>query len=160
MKDIDDSAINFLEGTGQDERIPERWTPEHVGTRIVDAIRIERRLPPVRGPRPPGNHFREVVNEGIDQTDFADPPRNRRGPATATEIKQMEIALGWMTLLRDHDPGLAVVTVHWAFAVVSGKTVRDLCKRKGWAFGTFYRKRNAALGFVADHLNAVAVPVF
>jgi len=160
VKDIDDSAINFLEGTGLDERIPQCWTPDHVGARIVDAIRIERCLPPVRGPKPPGNHWREVVNGGIDQTDFADVPWNRRGPASAAEIRQMEIAFGWLMLLRHHDAGLAVVTINWAFTVVSGRTVRDLCQRKGWAFGTFYRKRNIALKFFADYLNATAVPVF
>ena len=150
---------------------PERWTPEHVGRRLVDAFRTLDRLPRARGPRQPGNHWPNTRLEWADQLAQAELPAAERLERdvlrnalalrpSGREIDRMGRALDWLRDLRAVDPGLALVTHLWALRAARRRSLRALCREKGWAPGTFYKLRARALDHLATTLNVSAVPVF
>ena len=63
----------------------------------------------------------------------------------------MDRALEWLRELRDLDSGVALVTGLWALRTARRRSVRALCREKGWAPATLYKLRARAL----DHLAAV-----
>ena len=150
---------------------PETWTPEHVGQRLVDAFRTLDRMPRPKGPRAPGNHWPRTRLEWADQLAHAElPEAERRERAdlrnalamrpSGQEIDRMDRALDWLRDLRALDPGLALVTSLWALRTARRRSLRALCREKGWAPGTFYKLRARALDHLAATLNASGVPVF
>ena len=150
---------------------PPIWTPDHVARRLVIAFRILDRLPRVRGPRQPGDHWPGHRVEWADQLAQAELPdserrdraewRNRVGlKPTGVEIAQMEASLDWLRDLRATDSGLALVTSLWALRAARRRSVRGLCREKKWAPHTFYRLRARALGHLAATLNARGIAVF
>ena len=58
--------------------LPERWTPDHVGQRLVDAFRTLDRLPRAKGPRQPGNHWPRTSLEWADKLAQAELPAAER----------------------------------------------------------------------------------
>lgn len=165
--------INALEAPYDEaqEEIPPRWEPEHVGRRLVKAFVTLDRLPRLRGPRAPGGHWPQHAVEWVDrlaQAELSEAERRAREAAqnftilrpTSMEIAEMEKALDWLRALRGVDSGMALVASLWALSTARQRSVRRLCKQKGWAPYTFYRKRAKALSFLADALNADNVPVF
>ena len=150
---------------------PELWTPDHVARRLVAAFRILDRLPRVRGPRQPGEHWPGHRVEWADQLAQAELPesekreraewRNRIGlTPTGVEITQMEASLDWLRDLRATDSGMALVTTLWALRAARRRSVRALCREKKWAPHTFYRLRARALDHLATTLNARGTAVF
>ena len=151
---------------------PEHWTAEHVGQCLVEAFRTLDRLPRAKGPRQPGNHWVRTKLEWADQLAQAELPeaeRREREAAHLTalalrpggrEIDRMERALDWLRDLRAIDPGLALVTSLWALRTARRRSLRALCREKGWAPGTFYKLRARALDHLATTLQAAGVPVF
>jgi hypothetical protein len=151
--------------------LPETWTPEHVARRLVDAFRTLDRMPRVRGPRQPGDHWPRHRVEWADQLAQAELPenekreraewRNRLGvKPSGLEITQMDASLDWLRDLRTADSGMALVTSLWALRAARRRSVRALCREKGWAPHTFYRLRARALDHLAAALNARHVAVF
>lgn len=157
----DSNKVNFQEGIGVDCRIPERWSPEHVAKRLVDAFAILDRCPRVKGPRGPGNAWPSLPSEwGEFQADSGDKPLRHRLPPSCLELTQMDLALEWLRLLRQTDSGMALVTGLWAYNAARGRSIKELCQTKSWALHTFYRKRSKALNFIARYLNQHVTPVF
>lgn len=154
-----------------DAPVPEAWTPEHVARRLVEAFRILDRMPRVRGPRQPGDHWPRHRVEWADQLAQAELPesekreraewRHRAGFApTGAEIGRMEASLDWLRDLRALDSGLALVTSLWALRAARRRSVRGLCRERKWAPHTFYRLRAKALDHLSARLNARGVAVF
>ena len=151
---------------------PESWTSDHVGARIVEAFRTLDRLPRPKGPRQPGNHWVRTKLEWADQLAQAELPADERHEREARhlsalalrpsghEIDRMDKALDWLRDLRAVDPGLALVTSLWALRSARRRSLRALCREKGWAPGTFYKLRARALDHLAATLNAGGVPMF
>jgi hypothetical protein len=151
--------------------LPDRWTPEHVARRLVDAFKTLDRMPRVRGPRQPGDHWPRHRVEWADHLAQAELPdsekreradwRNRAGmKPTSPEITAMDASLEWLRDLRGVDSGMALVTSFWALRAARRRSVRALCREKGWAPHTFYRVRARALEHLAETLNARHVAVF
>jgi len=168
-----DLKVNALEQPYDEanEVIPARWEPEHVGRRLVRAFATLDRLPRARGPREPGGHWPRHTVEWADQiarAELTEAERRERDAAqnrivlrpTAQEIAQMEMGFDWLRELRGVDSGMALVTAAWALRAARHRSVKALCREKGWAPHTFYRKRAKALTHLADWLNARCVPVF
>ena len=152
-------------------RPPERWTPEHVALRLVEAFRTLDRMPRVKGPRQAGNHWPQHRLEWADQLAQAElPAAERRERADrqhllalrpdGVAITRMDTALEWLRDLRAIDSGLALVTSFWALRAARRRSVRALCREKGWVPATFYKLRGRALARLADELNRRGVAVF
>jgi hypothetical protein len=154
------APINFLEGTGLDYIVPNRWTIEHVGIRLIEAFQVIDRMPNVRGPKGAGNCWMAVVADPIPWIDQEiDERRNRSAPSNA-EIARADMALDWLRALRQADGGLALLAGLWAHNRARDKSFKDLCQRKGWAYSTSRRRRELGLMWIAALLNQRATPVF
>lgn len=151
--------------------LPVSWTPDHVAKRLVEAFATLDRMPGVRGPRAPGQHWPRHKVEWADQLAQAELPDSekrermeRRNRAllrpTGVEIGRMDDALEWLRDLRALDSGLALVTSLWAIRAARNRSVRALCREKGWAPATFYKLRARALDQVSAALNARGAAVF
>ncbi len=151
--------------------VPTSWTAEHVGQRLVDAFRTLDRLPRTKGPREPGNHWPRHRVEWADQIAQAELPEVERRAReelrnalslrpSGHEIDRMDRALEWLRDLRALDPGLALVTSLWALRIARRRSLRALCREKGWAPATFYKLRARALDHLAATLNRSGVAVF
>lgn len=151
--------------------LPLRWTPEHIGTRLVEAFRTMDRLPRAKGPRAAGNHWPLHRVEFADRVAEAEMPpaelreRERRRNALAfrpsgEEIARMDRALDWLRQLRDQDADLALLVTLWAFRTARGRTIRVLCREQGWSPPTFYKRRDRALAMLASRLEGEGAAVF
>ena len=151
--------------------LPPSWTPDHVAFRLVEAFRTLDRMPRVTGPRRPGNHWPRHRVEWADQLAQAELPAAERREREdlrnmlslrpdGAAIARMDQALEWLRDLRTVDPGLALVTSLWALRVARRRSVRALCREKGWLPATFYKLRARALAHLAENLAARGVAVF
>ena len=156
---------------GTDGSLPPDWTPEHVALRLVEAFRTLDRMPRVAGPRQAGNHWPRHRMEWADHLAQAELPEAERRERDALRnalaarpdgaaIARMDAALEWLRDLRGIDPGLALVTSLWALRAARRRSLRSLCREKGWAPGTFYKLRARALDVLAASLRARGVAVF
>ena len=156
---------------GASDRAATSWTAELVGVRLVEAFRTLDRLPRVERPREPGNHWPRHRVEWADRLAQAELPEAERKAReelrnalclrpSGSEIDCMDRALEWLRDLRAVDPGLALVTSLWALRTARRRSLRALCREKGWAPATFYKLRARALDRLAATLNSDGVPVF
>jgi hypothetical protein len=156
---------------GDTGALPLNWTPDHVAQRLVEAFATLDRMPRVKGPRAPGGHWPRHKVEWADQLAQAELPESERRERadlrnrallrpTGADISRMEAALEWLRDLRTADSGLALVTSLWALRAARNRSVRALCREKGWAPATFYKLRAKALEQVAAGLNAKGAAVF
>ena len=166
---IDDAIADL--SAGVEDPLPAAWTPDHVARRLIDAMRTLDRLPRVRGPRHAGNHWPQHRLEWADQLAQAELPEAERREREAQrnslaqrpsgrDIDRMDIALEWLRELRGVDPGLALVTSLWALRTARRRSVRALCREKGWAPATLYKLRSRALDHLATALNGRGAAVF
>lgn len=144
--------------------VPERWTAEHVGARLVEAMATLDRLPRPRGPRAPGNHWPRHRLEWADQiaqSELPEAERRERAAARLSElalrpsgaaIDRMDRALDWLRDLRAQNPDLALIATLWAHRAAKGRSLRRLCRERGWTPQTFYNRRGRALAAIADAL--------
>ena len=171
MKTLDEQIEARLpDASPLDGVTPEIWTADHVARRLVEAFRTLDAMPRVGGPRQAGNHWPRHRVEWADQIAQAELPeaerRERSERRTAqllrpggAEIARMDAALEWLRELRAHDTGLALVTSLWALRAARRRSVRSLCRERGWAPDTFYKLRGRALRHLAATLNGRGVAV-
>ena len=90
---------------------------------------------------------------------------------TAREISRMEIILAGCTVNGAHRPAWATAylsdnkvlrraLVEWCMWELFGWDTERECRRRGWAYSTFRRRRDNAAQIVADRLNAAGVPTW
>lgn len=150
---------------------PPRWTPDHVAKRLVEAFATLDRLPKPRGPRAAGNHWPSHRVEWADQLAQAEVPeaekRERarlrinaltRAPS-GQEIARMDQALEWLRVLRARDAALAELLSFWALYAARRRSVRAICRLRGWKPATFYYQRGRALDVLASWLEGEGVAV-
>lgn len=152
--------------------LPVLWTAGHVGVRLVEAMATLDRLPKVRGPRGAGNHWplhRVEWADRLAQAELPDAERREREALrneltlrrpSGRDLDRMDRALDWLRELRDFDPGVALVTSLWALRAARHRSVRALCREKGWAPATLYKLRGRALDHLAATLNARGAAVW
>ncbi len=150
---------------------PEVWTPDQVALHLVEAFRTLDRLPRVKGPRQAGNHWPQHRLEWADHLAQGELPADERRERAERQnmlslrpdgaaIARMDVALEWLRDLRRIDSGLALVTSFWALRAARRRSVRALCREKGWVPATFYKLRGRALAHLAEELNRRGVAVF
>jgi hypothetical protein len=94
-----------LSGQPAPDYVPERWDGPHVGVRLVEALRVLRRMPMNGSPREFGNAWPSYGIEFVDASSFADDPQWKADQAamfnqvrprpSAAEIAHMETAIVW-----------------------------------------------------------------
>ncbi|WP_316172112.1 MULTISPECIES: hypothetical protein [unclassified Bradyrhizobium] len=80
-----------LGGVVDRPRAPERWTPRHVGNRLIEAHRTLKRLPIKIRPASVKTAWPVFEQEPVD----SDEDEHVKVDATAAEIELMEDAIGW-----------------------------------------------------------------
>jgi hypothetical protein len=156
------------------EMLPDCWTWEHVVRRLIDAHKTLAKLPRPRGPREPGNNWLEYQHteadingrlHGISETErlaiYAE--RNdamSRQPPTSREIAEMETAFAWLEWLSKIDNRLSRILDLWALTKAQDRSIRALCKAKGWSRTTVQRKMEKGAVVVAERLNGQRAAVF
>ena len=171
MSNLIGDAHPLDDPTSPDTPLPPAWTPEHVALRFVEAFRTLDRMPRVATPRQTGNHWPLHRLEWADQLAQAELPASERRERDALRnalalrpdaaaIARMDAALEWLRDLRAVDTGLALVTSYWALRVARRRSIRRLCRERGWVPATFYKLRARALDHLANTLNARGVAVF
>jgi len=148
-----------------DGPIPERWTAEHVGRRLVDAFNILHRMPPLPRPSNPGNAMPDVVRDVDDvraksaEDRWEELMRLSERP-THLEITRMEGALEWLRQLKAHDSGMALQLMHWANQIARHRSIRRLCIQQRWCPSVFYRKVHMAKLWLSSWLNSANLPCY
>lgn len=144
--------------------------------RWLEAADVLRRLPPVKLPKEFGNAMPEVVRDYADAMG-AESTRDksewawttRLEPASAAAITRMEEVTDWsITYLTDwprHRP-CSPRECLWAYSIcfVARRSFAGLCKKRGWARVTAYRRIDQALitvydGIAMDRLIIKPAPV-
>jgi hypothetical protein len=139
--------------------MPSCWTSEHVELRLLDAFRIDDRLPKLRGPKQPGDAHPQVAHSTDDiegQEAIALNPK--RFPPNAQEQTLMERVFEWLLFVTDLV--LRVALRDWMRVEAKGHSQRAFCLSKGLLLRTFIYQKDAALAQIAARLNSKSVPVF
>jgi hypothetical protein len=148
------------------DRPPPQWTPDWVRLRLVEAFRIERRLPSmarygVRSSWPSITpEFSDVVARGeLASERVLEVWANAKSPVYAAEIERMEQAFAWLPqcLLRHEAERLCLV--QWAKAKAFGFPVARLLARRRWSKGTFYKHVSTGSFIIAAKLHSERVEV-
>lgn len=145
-------------------QLPSRWSPEMVQGRLVDAFKIEMKLPKERyakvnssssWPVAPLVEFTDVI--------FWDDARQRiweswyraKG-AHAFEITLMEQSIDWLMWLPEGERRCLRI---WAEASAKGLRLRKILKMRGWPRSTFYRAVDRGSVRISERLNAEGVQI-
>lgn len=153
---------------GPDAPVPTRWTPTHVARRLIEAFRVDRRMPRIERPKSPGSahpameYSREEME--IWETVPLDPSRFI---PTHPEIDLMETAFAWLQIINRTDfDGLVALRI-WAIRMSSGATrrgsgtsVRAIACKLGVSHIKLLRRKDCALSAIASELNAKKMPVW
>lgn len=159
-----------LDGVPPPEIVPDRWDGAHAGVRLIEGLRVLRRLPMNGHPREFGNAWPAHAREWSDLVQYCDDPtwkaeeaseRNRIRPRpSAIEISRMEIVIVWPArYLRDYPQLITVVQA----AALARSRHRDLrwVERHFGLPGRMVRKWNRqGLDVIAAGLRRDQVPVF
>jgi hypothetical protein len=139
--------------------MPSRWTTEHVELRLLDAFRIDDRLPKVRGPKQAGGGHPQVSHSREDiEGQEAVALNPKRFPPTAHEQALMERVLDWLQFVADLVLRLALRD--WMRVEIKGDSQKAFCLAKGVLLNTFVHQKDVALAQIAASLNSKFVPVF
>lgn len=184
---IEAASARWLQPAGE-MPLPDRWTPEFVGVRLIEAYRIEARLPRERcGPRGHGCGMPAYVHEVAERKpvwnerkrryelawvapdpDHAgyvdaslDPPRETIARPTADEMARMERILAWPGRFLAHDAEVTACTASWAAWEAQERDTDEMAERFYWAKArAFQAKRREGLRLIARGLNAAGEGVF
>lgn len=150
---------------GPDAPIPETWTLDHVARRLIEAFRIDRRMPRIERPKAPGSahptmeYSRE--EKEIWETVEIDPKRFAPTPA---EIAAMETAFGWLRQIdfdkADSLRAWSIRQTGTAIKRASGNSVRSIASKMGVSHVTLLKRKDRALSSIASRLNAERQPVW
>ncbi len=143
-----------------------RWDGELIRARLVEAFEIEARIPDGKGPRrSSASAWPTMAREFGDIVGWATEAREdwwiqaaRAKGVHAYEATRMYEALDWLTLLKDR-PEEQKMLHAWAATRALRRSLKKVCKIKGWDKQTFYRRRNDGSARIADELNRKAVAV-
>ncbi|MGE0854123.1 MAG: DUF6362 family protein [Hyphomicrobiaceae bacterium] len=125
------------------------WTPEKVEERMVEAVAVLRRLPPVRV----GGYFSTWPKMMVEFSDLVGqtPEPMKLPPPSPAAISRMEATLEWMKWLEPADSKLV-----WMRA--ERHQWKAICWRFGLSRATANRKFDYALSLITWRLNGRRVP--
>lgn len=143
---------------------PYLWTPNWVQHRLVEAFRIERRLPGGKA-KPQSGSWPAITYEFADKVFWPD-ARERvldawssAGGVYSTEVQRMEEAHDWLRLILAPYPLERACLSQWAAAMAYRRSLRGILARRGWSRTTFYRHVSAGSFVIAQRLHNDGVAV-
>jgi hypothetical protein len=161
-----------LDGTPAPEYIPPDWMGFHVGTRLIEALRVLQRMPAPSGPRVFGNGWPEMLIEFADQAQYADDPewqleqtaelhhRWRKTKPTSIAIARMEQAIAWPARYLRDLPQLITVVQAATAARARYRSLRWVERQLRLPGRLVRRWHREGLDLIADGLRRDHVPVF
>lgn len=160
------SAHPFRDDIDLDE-LPPRWTPDHVGKRLIEAFRTLARMPAKIGPDGYRSNWPEYIHEFADLRNQVEggtirtAPRPARIQPTSAEISAMEKALAWpLERLPNADVQMRQMLLIWAMATAWEMNQGYLMHRFGWSKSQWRRRRLQALELIAARLADGKIDVF
>jgi hypothetical protein len=142
---------------------PATWTGEHVRSRLVEAFKVERRMPGDRfaavasaWPAAPVHSFAEFVGWGPDARERVWEAWEAAKGTLPFEVTRMEESFDWLRYLPS---GERTCLSTWALSEARGLNITGIIEKRRWSRSTFYRKRDAGAARIADRLNAQGVMV-
>jgi TnpA family transposase len=143
---------------------PDTWTAAWVCTRLIEAYRIEQRLPgnvrrKLVAPWPKHAYeFSDVVAQGEAASErVLHQWENTRGGVYAIELTRMEQAHEWLRVQLRNYAGERMCLAGWAACVAYGHSVRALMVRKHWSRSSFYRRVDTGSIIIAKALQQEGV---
>lgn len=139
---------------------PSEWTPHHVACRLIEAFRVDRRMPKIERPKDPGSAHPTIEYSDEERADWelnhidAD-----RLPAKPDEIARMVEAFEWLQIIRDSDWNAQFALKNWARNESIKRKQRVFCRNKKIAIQTFLDRKDRALQAIAAHLVSVGMEV-
>lgn len=141
------------------------WTERLVRWQIVEAFDIDARCEAIGRPRPPGSASLQVGPDDLQWLVVVDPEalemaleRHEQDAARAKpvpeEIERMEMAFGWLLIVRDSDWDGYFALKNWARLKAREQSMRRFCKRNGIGQGTFRARSERALRAICSRLLA------
>ena len=140
--------------------IPVEWTPDHVAGRLVEAFRVDRRMPRIERPKAPGSAHptMEFSREEMAEWEAIEIDPSRFAPRRS-EIAAMEEAFAWLLILRESDLDAQFALKIWALTTASGHSLRRFCRETGMVRVTLQKRKDRALKAISSKLNADCVGV-
>lgn len=98
-----------IEAVERSPAIPTTWTPDHVASRLIEAFRVDRRMPRIERPKSPGSAHpaMEFSREEMDEWEAIEIDPSRFAPRW-DEIAAMEEAFAWLLIVRKVGPGCSI----------------------------------------------------
>jgi hypothetical protein len=159
-----------LDGVPPPEIVPDRWDGPHVGVRLVEGLRVLRRLPMNGHPREFSNAWPVYAREWADLVQYCDDPtwkseeateRNRIRPRPSSiEISHMETVIVWPARYLREYPQLITVVQAAALARSRFKDLRWVERHLGLPGRVVRRWNRQGLDTIAAGLRRDQVPVF
>ena len=146
---------------------PPAWNGDWVCVRLVEAYRIEARLPGVaryfsNGSAWPSTiyEFADVVAQGeTASARILDEWENNRGGVTAHQLTRKDEAQDWLLrYLASHEVE-RMCLAHWATSMAYHRSLQSLLRKRRWSRSTFYRRVSAGASIIAGKLREDQVPI-
>ncbi len=74
-----------------DGPIPDRWTPDHVGRRLIDAFRVLDRMPKIAGPKGASTGWPEIERSAEDRKGWVEQDRYEELVRSAAKPTRLEM---------------------------------------------------------------------
>jgi len=155
--------VNNLEAPDEE---PNWWTPSRVQRHLLEAFKIDDRMPKVASPKQPGSAHpaMEYTREEIEAWETV-PLDPRRFPVTREQERAMNVALDWLFIVRAEN--MDAYRALRAFMLIERRrggegcqTIKRYCRDIGVLRVTFLYRKDRALSLIASKLNADLLPVF
>jgi hypothetical protein len=146
---------------------PAAWNGDWVCSRLVEAYRIEARLPGVAKYFSNGSawpsinyEFADVVAQGETASSRVLAEwENTRGGVFAYQLTRMDQAHDWLRhYLAGHEVE-RMCLAHWATSMAYHRSLQSLLRKRRWSRTTFYRRVSAGASIIAGKLIADRVPI-
>ena len=140
------------------EAAPAAWTDEWVRHRLIEAYRIEQRLPGhmrrrMVAPWPAHPYeFADIVGWDNASERVLESWANARGGVYAVEISRMEQAHEWLRVQLAQRQIERACLASWAACIAYKHSLRALMVRKRWSRSTFYRRVEDGSRIIAQSL--------
>jgi hypothetical protein len=145
---------------------PPTWTADWVRVRLVEAYRIEQRLPghvrrKIVAPWPAHAYeFSDIVGWSDDASErVLDKWAHTRGGVYASEMSRLEAAHEWLRVQLASYAAERMCLSGWAACIAYGHSVRALVVRKRWSRASFYRRVDTGSIIIARALQREGVKV-
>jgi hypothetical protein len=144
-----------------DGTLPAVWTPQHVALRLIEAFRIDKRLPRVASPKNPGSAHPQMEYSDEEKAEWEHIPYDpSRAYPTPAELTTMEERFEWLYSVAETDLNAAFALRAWSICKVSEQSARKFCRQHGIGQGTFRARKDRALSIIVSMLCDELEPVF